>query len=65
MLEQLGGLPDSIDDWPLVQDIVWRNRPTLPEGWLCCWSKTHDREYFYRRERGHATFELAEVPGME
>merc|ERR1712060_510995 len=60
MLRQIG-FPESLTEWKMVQDTVFRNHMPLPEGWIRIWSKSNRCEYFMRVKDQYSTFELSEV----
>eukprot|EP00747_Dinoflagellata_sp_TGD_P052785 gnl/TRDRNA2_/TRDRNA2_148092_c0_seq1.p1 gnl/TRDRNA2_/TRDRNA2_148092_c0~~gnl/TRDRNA2_/TRDRNA2_148092_c0_seq1.p1 ORF type:complete len:126 (+),score=15.40 gnl/TRDRNA2_/TRDRNA2_148092_c0_seq1:140-517(+) len=53
--------PQSIDDWLSVQDTVFVGHHPLPQGWMRCWSRSRQAEYYVRLEDMFTTFEAADM----
>jgi len=53
--------PTSIQEWDLVQHLVWEGHPALPEGWIRAWSRSNRAEYYVRVADNHSTFNFDDV----
>lgn len=55
------GFPKNVDEWQKVQHEVFAGHPELPEGWIRCWSKSKDREYYFCLKDARTTFEWSSM----
>uniref|UniRef100_A0A7S1ATL4 Tudor domain-containing protein n=1 Tax=Noctiluca scintillans TaxID=2966 RepID=A0A7S1ATL4_NOCSC len=53
--------PTTINQWGQLQKKIWFGHPKLQNGWIRCWSRSQDREYYLRLKDMKTTFELNEV----
>jgi len=51
------GFPKNVDEWQKVQHIIFEGHPQLPNGWIRCWSKSKDKEYYFCLKDARTTFE--------
>jgi len=60
-LRKLKKWPVSTSEWNEVQDEVWAGHPALRAGWIRCWSRSKDSEYYYRLVDGVTTYSISDV----
>merc|ERR1740121_1846187 len=53
--------PDSINQWGLLQNKIWAGHPKLQRGWIRCWSRSQDSEYYLRLTDKLTTFQINDV----
>ena len=53
--------PENINEWGMLQKIIWRGHPRLPQGWIRIWSKTKGKEYYLRLKDMKSTFNFDEL----
>ena len=53
--------PENINEWGMLQKIIWRGHPRLPQGWIRIWSKTQGKEYYLRLKDKMSTFNFDEL----
>merc|ERR1712113_775054 len=55
------GFPRNIEEWAAMQHLIWENHPPIPAGWLRCWSRSRDSEYYVRLADMATTFDASHV----
>ena len=53
--------PSSPDQWSRLQAKVWAGHPKLKRGWIRCWSREMDREYYLRLSDLYTSFNIEDV----
>jgi len=53
--------PDTINQWGQLQNKVWAGHPKLQRGWIRCWSRSQDSEYYLRLSDKQTTFNIQDV----
>lgn len=57
--------PATINQWGMLQNTIWAGHPKLTKGWIRCWSRSQDSEYYLRLEDKSTTFNLSDVLSPE
>lgn len=53
--------PATINQWGQLQKKIWAGHPKLQSGWIRCWSRSQDSEYYLRLSDKVTTFNINEV----
>ena len=53
--------PKSVDQWASLQSKIWAGHPPLRRGWIRCWAKGVDAEYYLRQSDLYTTFNSDDV----